>query len=131
MNVRPKTMIDEMVALLLSKYNIDVTQKTRIQDVVISRAALFNVCRGYYSATTLGKYFGKNHATVLHHFKNHQALMLISQYREIFSALSEVVLKHDQRAHLNTINQLDELQSLRIENQMLKIKLKEYETIDS
>ena len=120
-----------MVALLLNKYNVDVMQKTRIQDVVISRAALFNVCRGYYSATTLGKYFGKNHATVLHHFKNHQALMLISQYREIFSALSEVVLKHDQRTHLNTINQLDELQSLRIENQMLKIKLKEYETIDS
>jgi len=131
MNVRPTTMIDEMVAFLKKEYNTDVMDKRRIESVVVPRAALFNVCRGYYSATTLGRYFGKNHATILHHYKNHDALMLVPQYRESFNALTEILTKYDERARVNKETAESIIEFLRTENELLKQKLKQYETIDS
>ena len=131
MNVRPTTMIDEMVAFLKKEYNTDVMEKRRLESVVVPRAALFNVCRGYYSATTLGKYFGKNHATILHHFKNHDALMLVPQYRESFNALTEILTKYDERARLNKETAESIIDFLRTENESLKQKLDRYEEANS
>jgi hypothetical protein len=131
MNVRPTTMIDEMVAFLKKEYNTDVMEKRRLESVVVPRAALFNVCRGYYSATTLGKYFGKNHATILHHYKNHDALMLVPQYRESFNALTEILTKYDERARLNKETAESIIDFLRTENESLKQKLQAYEEVNS
>ena len=131
MNVRPTTMIDEMVAFLKKEYNTDVMEKRRLESVVVPRAALFNVCRGYYSATTLGKYFGKNHATILHHYKNHDALMLVPQYRESFNALTEILTKYDERARLNKETAESIIDFLRTENESLKQKLNRYEEANS
>ena len=71
MNVRPLDMLKEMVDVLLNEYDVNVQDQRRLESVVVPRSALFNVCRGYYSATTLGKYFGKNHATILHQLGIH------------------------------------------------------------
>ena len=131
MNVRPTTMIDEMVEFLKKEYNTDVMEKRRLESVVVPRAALFNVCRGYYSATTLGKYFGKNHATILHHFKNHDALMLVPQYRESFNALTEILTKYDERARLNKETAESIISFLRTENESLKQRIERYEESNS
>ena len=131
MNVRPLDMLEEMVDVLLNEYDVNVQDQRRLESVVVPRSALFNVCRGYYSATTLGKYFGKNHATILHHFKNHDALMLVPQYREYFERLTEVLIKYDERARTQRNNMISEMESLRDEVEQLKEKLNEYETANS
>ena len=131
MNVRPLDMLKEMVDVLLNEYDVNVQDQRRLESVVVPRSALFNVCRGYYSATTLGKYFGKNHATILHHFKNHDALMLVPQYREYFERLTEVLIKYDERARTQRNNMISEMESLRDEVEQLKEKLNEYETANS
>ena len=131
MNVRPTNMIDEMVEFLRDEYKIDVMEKRRLESVVVPRAALFNVCRGFYSASTLGRYFGKNHATILHHFKNHDALMLVPQYREIFASLTEILTKYDERAKANKEQNTALIEILRRENDMLKQRLERYEEANS
>ena len=131
MNVRPLDMLEEMVDVLLNEYDVNVQDQRRLESVVVPRSALFNVCRGYYSATTLGKFFGKNHATILHHFKNHDALMLVPQYREYFERLTEVLIKYDERARTQRNNMISEMESLRDEVEQLKEKLNEYETAHS
>jgi len=131
MNTRPTEMLNEMVDVLLSEYHVDVFDKRRIESVVIPRAALFNVCRGYYSASTLGKFFGKNHATILHHNKNHESLCLVPQYREYFERLTEVLVKYDEKAKETRNNMIAEIELLRQEVKELKEKLNEYQTIDA
>jgi hypothetical protein len=124
-------MIDEMVAFLLDKYKVNVMDKRRVESIVVPRAALFNVCRGYYSATTLGKHFGKNHATILHHYKNHDALMLVPQYREVFASLTDILTKYDERAKANKEHNTALIEVLRNENEMLKQRLDSYEKANS
>ena len=131
MNVRPTTMIDEMVEFLLDKYKVNVMDKRRVESIVVPRAALFNVCRGYFSASTLGRYFGKNHATILHHFKNHDALMLVPQYREVFASLTEILTKYDERAKTGKEHNTALIEILRKENDMLKQRLERYEEANS
>ena len=131
MNTRPIEMLTEMVDVLLSEYHVDVFDKRRIESVVIPRAALFNVCRGYYSASTLGKFFGKNHATILHHNKNHESLCLVPQYREYFERLTEVLVKYDEKAKETRNNMVAEIELLRQEIKELKEKLNEYQTINA
>jgi hypothetical protein len=124
-------MIDEMVAFLKNEFAINVMEKRRLESVVVPRAALFNVCRGYFSASTLGRYFGKNHATILHHFKNHEALMLVPQYREVFASLTEILTKYDERAKTGKEHNTALIEILRKENDMLKQRLERYEEANS
>jgi len=124
-------MIDEMVAFLKNEFAINVMEKRRLESVVVPRAALFNVCRGYFSASTLGRYFGKNHATILHHFKNHDALMLVPQYREVFASLTEILTKYDERAKTGKEHNTALIEILRRENDMLKQRLERYEEVNS
>ena len=129
-------MMEEMVKVLRDEYQVDAMQNTRKEAIVISRAALFNVCRGYYSATQIGQFFGKNHATILHHFKNHESFMRLPQYVEMYERLMEVLSEYDDRARhakkerqlrKEQINELliivDELKS---ENESLREKLDAY-----
>ena len=136
MNVRPIMMMEEMVKVLRDEYNVDAMEKTRKEAVVIPRAALFNVCRGYYSATQIGQFFGKNHATILHHFKNHSAFMLLPQYVEMYERLMEVLAEYDDRArHAKNERQIRKEQieelthrvdELQCENESLREKLNAY-----
>ena len=136
MNVRPIMMMEEMVKVLRDEYNVNAMEKTRKEAVVIPRAALFNVCRGYYSATQIGQFFGKNHATILHHFKNHSAFMLLPQYVEMYERLMEVLAEYDDRArHAKNERQIRKEQieelthrvdELQCENESLREKLNAY-----
>ena len=136
MNVRPIVMMEEMVKVLRDEYQVDVMQKTRKEAIVISRAALFNVCRGYYSATQIGQFFGKNHATILHHYKNHESLMRLTQYVDMYERLMEVLSEYDDRArHAKKERQLrkqqidellEQVGELQRENESLREKLDAY-----
>lgn len=136
MNVRPILMMEEMVKVLRDEYQVDAMQNTRKEAIVISRAALFNVCRGYYSATQIGQFFGKNHATILHHFKNHESFMRLPQYVEMYERLMEVLSEYDDRARhakkerqlrKQQINELlEQVGELQRENESLREKLDAY-----
>ena len=136
MNVRPILMMQEMVKVLRDEYQVDAMQNTRKEAIVISRAALFNVCRGYYSATQIGQFFGKNHATILHHFKNHESFMRLPQYVDMYERLMEVLSEYDDRARhakkerqlrKQQINELlEQVDELQRENESLREKLDAY-----
>lgn len=136
MNVRPILMMEEMVKVLRDEYQVDAMQNTRKEAIVISRAALFNVCRGYYSATQIGQFFGKNHATILHHFKNHESFMRLPQYVDMYERLMEVLSEYDDRARhakkerqlrKQQINELlEQVDELQRENESLREKLDAY-----
>lgn len=136
MNVRPILMMEEMVKVLRDEYKVDAMQNTRKEAIVISRAALFNVCRGYYSATQIGQFFGKNHATILHHFKNHESFMRLPQYVDMYERLMEVLSEYDDRARhakkerqlrKEQINELlEQVDELQRENESLREKLDAY-----
>ena len=136
MNVRPILMMEEMVKVLRDEYQVDAMQNTRKEAIVISRAALFNVCRGYYSATQIGQFFGKNHATILHHFKNHESFMRLPQYVDMYERLMEVLSEYDDRArHAKKERQLrkqqidellEQVDELQRENESLREKLDAY-----
>ncbi len=133
MNVRPIMMMEEMVNVLRDEYGVNVMEKSRRESIVISRAALFNVCRGYYSATQIGQFFGKNHATILHHFKNHESFMLIPNYVAMYERLMQVLSEYDDRvrkdrdARQNMVQILNErIEILTRENESLREKLDAY-----
>lgn len=119
-------MITEMVEVLRREYSIDVMEKTRKAEIVIPRAALFNVCRGYYSASALGKYFGKNHATILHHFRGHDSLMRLPQYLEVYKRLHEVLEKHNKEVKAQRMTLENKYTILLAEVKVLRKKLKDY-----
>ena len=128
--------MEEMVKVLRDEYNVNAMEKTRKEAVVIPRAALFNVCRGYYSATQIGQFFEKNHATILHHFKNHESFMMLPQYVEIYERLMEVLAEYDDRArHAKKERELrkeqiheltEQVDELQCENESLREKLNAY-----
>ena len=128
--------MEEMVKVLRDEYQVDAMQNTRKEAIVISRAALFNVCRGYYSATHIGQFFGKNHATILHHFKNHESFMRLPQYVDMYERLMEVLSEYDDRARhakkerqlrKEQINELlEQVDELQRENESLREKLDAY-----
>ena len=133
MNVRPIMMMEEMVNVLRDEYGVNVMEKSRREAIVIPRAALFNVCRGYYSATQIGQFFKKNHATILHHFKNHESFMLIPNYVAMYERLMEVLSEYDDRARKdrdarrNMVQILNErIEILTRENESLREKLNAY-----
>jgi len=132
MDQHSKAMIHEMVEFIRTDRNIDVMNRRRDEKIVVSRAALFNVCRGFYTASTLGKYFGMNHATVLHHQKNHEALILLSFYKSLCLSLSEIRRRYDKQAKREYLDIYDkyeqlskEMQSLRLRNELLEVNFKD------
>jgi hypothetical protein len=130
MNTRPKEMVDSMVDFLRRHFDVDVRVRRRVDDIVIPRAALFNACKGYYSANRLGKFFGMNHATILHHHKNHDILMGIRQYRDIYAALSSLADNFEDMTISERYKVKNELEHLRNENDMLRAILERYVEVD-
>lgn len=113
MRLKDNKLIDEMADYIAENHGIDVMSKSRIEDVVLSRASLFNACRGLYSSTALGKYFGKNHATILHHNRNHEQLMMLPHYRKLYGELYEIRMRYDDGAkqtHDDLVNRITDLE---------------------
>lgn len=132
MNIRPIEMIDEMVRVLREDYGVDVMSRTRSDEVVIPRAALFNVCRGYYSATTLGKYFRKNHATILHHYRNHATNMMLPQYHAVYCNLQDVLDEFNELATASRRVTLEnQIEELRVELKALRKQIQRNEETNS
>lgn len=119
MRMRPTKMIDEMVEFVRKEYAIDMMNRKRLEPIVIARAALFNVCRGYYSATMLAKYFGMNHATILHHIKNHDNLLVLAEYRKIHDQLMDILSIYDKDARIERKLRIENIEYLRKENERL------------
>jgi len=133
MDQHSKAMIHEMVEFVKNDRDIDLINRKRDEKIVVSRAALFNVCRGFYTASTLGKYFGMNHATVLHHQKNHESLILLPYYKSLCLSLSEIRRRYDKQAKREYLDiyvkyeQLNkDMAALQLRNEILEINLKDY-----
>ena len=137
MENRLSTMVVEMIKHIFENHEIDVTKtKRRFEPIVISRAALFNACRGLMTSTQLGKYFGMNHATILHHQKNHDALLMMAHYRQLYFALMQIRSEYDDVAKQYHNDVLKELEELKTEHGILKwkyeqLKMKQNEEVNS
>lgn len=134
---RANNMIVEMVDYIFTNHDIDVMNtKRRYEPIVISRAALFNACRGLMTSTQLAKYFGMNHATILHHQKNHDALLMMAYYRQLYFALMQIRSEYDDVAKQYHNDVLKELEELKTEHGILKwkyeqLKAKQNEEVNS
>lgn len=120
-------MISEMVSYVEQNHNVDLMNRRREEPIVVSRAALFNVCRGYVTASTLSRYFGMNHATILHHWRNHDALMVIDWYRELFHELQSIRRKFDEQARKDFMDVFEQLKRLQEQYDELKTKVEQNE----
>ena len=119
-------MIVEMVDYIFTNHDIDVMNtKRRYEPVVLSRAALFNACRGLMTSTQLGGHFEMNHATVLHHQKNHDALLMVDFYRQLFFSLMRIRSEYDDVAKEYHDDVLKQLDTLKQEHEILKWKYKQ------
>lgn len=138
MENRLSTMVVEMIRHIFDNHEIDVTKtKRRFEPIVISRAALFNACRGLMTSTQLGGHFGMNHATVLHHQKNHDSLLMMTYYRRLYFELMKIRSNYDERQKEFDNDLTRQLETLRAEYDMLLWKYeqlkseREHEEIDS
>ena len=112
-----------MAQYVFDNHEIDVTDtKRRFEPVVISRAALFNACRGLMTSTQLGGFFGMNHATVLHHQRNHESLLTMPYYRQLYFALMRIRANYDDVAQQYQDDVLSELERLKKEHSILQWK---------
>jgi len=125
-------MIAEMIAYIYDNHEIDVTNtKRRFEPIVISRAALFNACRGLMTSTQLGGFFKMNHSSVLHHQRNHDGLLMMAYYRQLYFALMRIRSDYDDVAKEYHNDILKELDQLKKEHSILQWKydrLKELKT---
>lgn len=115
-------------------FKIDINQKTRKREVVEARFMYYELCRKKrMSLAQIGRFVGKDHATVLHgtkrfeilcevdvDFKNNfQALKSIVDFRssrKVVPKLSGKSLSHQLADALRLIEKLeDEIDSLRIQ----------------
>lgn len=115
-------------------FKIDINQKTRKREVVEARFMYYELCRkNRMSLAQIGRFVGKDHATVLHGTKrfeilcevdidfkkNFQALKSIVDFRssrKIMPKLSGKSLSHQLADALNLIEKLEnEIDYLRIQ----------------
>jgi hypothetical protein len=115
-------------------FKIDINQKTRKREVVEARFMFYELCRrNRMSLSQIGRFVGKDHATVLHGTKrfeilcevdvdfekNFQALKSIVDFRssrKVVPKLSGKSLSHQLADALNLIEKLEnEIDTLRIQ----------------
>jgi len=69
-------MLKEQVKQVIRDYYVSIgiepDYTTRISEQAQSRAAIMCALRDTLTATDIGRLFGKDHATVLHHRKSHE-----------------------------------------------------------
>lgn len=115
-------------------FKIDINQKTRKREVVEARFMFYELCRkNRMSLSQIGRFVGKDHATVLHGTKRFEILCEVDvDFKNNFKALKSIVdfrssrkvvpklsgksLSHQLADALNLIEKLEnEIDTLRIQ----------------
>lgn len=122
----PEIVLQEMAKFVGSSRNVDVYGKNRTEEVVLSRAAIYNACKGLLSLTRAARLFGQNHATVLHHQRKHDVNSTVRFYRDLYEDLMDIRARFDvsvRSRHQDLVEQMDKLV---IENERLRAENNEF-----
>lgn len=105
MGINDKNLLDEIGAFIKETFNVDFKKRSRRQDIVMARNAAISACRERMTSLTLGEYFEMNHATILHHKRNHSANYRFSKtYRLVYDHAIQLVAKSSEEleTYINT-----------------------------
>lgn len=122
-----KEQIEQVISDYYESIGIEPNYTTRKSDQAQSRAAMMCALRDTLTATAIGKLFGKDHATVLHHRKAHEGNIeswngYIHKY-EIARSMVNVNLR--SRTVLSQINRIEgEIKRLNESAEKLKKSIK-------
>lgn len=122
-----KEQIEQVISDYYESIGIEPNYTTRKSEQAQSRAAMMCALRDTLTATAIGKLFGKDHATVLHHRKAHEGNIeswngYIHKY-EIARSMVNVNLR--SRTVLSQINRIEgEIERLNESAEKLKKSIK-------
>lgn len=74
-NTQTKDMMLEVRREYEHRQGYDIDDKSRLNHYVQDRVALSNALRPYATYKDIGEIFGKDHATVMHYCREHEAMM--------------------------------------------------------
>lgn len=120
----PEYILERMVELVQSSVDFDIFSVTRREDVVLCRAAIFVASRGLMSSARIAERFGKNHATVLHHTKNHEMNATIEMYRKLYEDLMYLRSQYDVSVRSKYQDLSERLDALMVENEELRAEIR-------
>lgn len=99
--------------------------RERLRYLVDARRIAYSAIRDIYGTPLLemGRYFSKNHATILHHLRAHRDLI---QWDEGYSNRYKAVLRvfNETTSHQSIDDILNEIKTLKNENKALLDKIK-------
>lgn len=74
-NTQTKDMMLEVRREYEQRQGYEIDDKSRLNHYVQDRVALANALRPYATYSDIGDIFGKDHATVMHYCREHEAMM--------------------------------------------------------
>lgn len=74
-NTQTKDMMLEVRREYEQRQGYEIDDKSRLNHFVQDRVALSNALRPYATYKDIGEIFGKDHATVMHYCREHEAMM--------------------------------------------------------
>tara|TARA_B100002019_G_C21035674_1_gene481881 strand:+ start:307 stop:747 length:441 start_codon:yes stop_codon:yes gene_type:complete len=74
-NIQTKEMMLEVRREYEQRQGYEIDDKSRLNHYVQDRVALSNALRPYATYKDIGEIFGKDHATVIHYCREHEAMM--------------------------------------------------------
>ena len=74
-NTQTKDMMLEVRREYEQRQGYEIDDKSRLNHYVQDRVALSNALRPYATYRDIGEIFGKDHATVMHYCREHEAMM--------------------------------------------------------
>lgn len=74
-NTQTKDMMLEVRREYEHRQGYEIDDKSRLNHFVQDRVALANALRPYATYNDIGEIFGKDHATVMHYCREHEAMM--------------------------------------------------------
>lgn len=98
--------LSQIRELVESEFKIDISQVTRIREVVYVRNLYYKLARDYtsFGYSDIGKEINKNHATVIHGVKTMEEVVLIydSKFIKAYSKISKILnkLTNDPKKYL-------------------------------
>tara|TARA_R110000751_G_scaffold10493_1_gene38302 strand:- start:179 stop:565 length:387 start_codon:yes stop_codon:yes gene_type:complete len=112
-------------ACLVNNLTIDeLKSKSRLRHIVDSRRMVFSVARDLLkmSYKKIGSVFNMNHATIIHHVKQHNCLMVADfYYKDRFNKLLELYKLNI--SYLNQDELIEEIKELKAENLRIESEL--------
>ena len=102
----------------------ELKSESRLRHIVDSRRMVFAIAREFLELpyAAIGKYFNQNHATIIHHVKQHKSLMSYDVvYKTRFNTILTLFKK--DLGFYDTKELLSEVERLRNENIALNLSL--------